>query len=306
MLDPRFHSCILAAKCGSISEAASALYLSKQAVKKQIDSLESELGFPIFSRSSKGLTLTPAGKLFVEGIEKLSDQYHRLVDRCAFTTSQPLQKTLTILQPSHPRIYLQEAIMAYNARFPEVAIHLADTRSLMVLYNSTGRLRTLLDGVTDIVLAPYEQKYDKEKLIFHKLTDLQYNCVMKPGHPLSRKDTVTREDLASWPVRINTIMDRDLYEHIMDQQPDYLPEVISFAEKELSSLPSITSFCINGGIFITKGSYLHTLRPLITRPFSPAFPVENGLYCRKDSPAHVRDFIELALQFANRSPSTFD
>ena len=38
MLDPRFKAVILASKCGSISEAANDLYLSKQAVKKQIES----------------------------------------------------------------------------------------------------------------------------------------------------------------------------------------------------------------------------------------------------------------------------
>lgn len=310
MLDPRFHSCILAAKCGSISEAASALYLSKQAVKKQIDSLESELGFPIFTRSSKGLILTAAGEVYVEGIERLTNQHAQLLNRCRCTDRQGRQTSLTILLPAHPKIYFEEALMAYSGLYPEVAIHLTDTRSLMVLYNNAARLRTLTDGITDIVLAPFEQKFDQERLVFHKLNDLHYYCVMKPGHPLSGKETIAREDLASWPVRINTIMDRDLYDHIMDQEISRLPEAIIYGEKEPSGVPAILSFCMNGGIFITKGDYLETLHPLIARPFFPAFTVENGLYCRKDPPAHVLRFIELALRtsapaVADHNSSTF-
>jgi len=310
MLDPRFRACILAAKCGSISEAANALYLSKQAVKKQIDSLEGELGFPLFIRSSKGLTLTAAGEVYVEGIERLTNQHAQLLNRCRCTDRQGRQTSLTILLPAHPKIYFEEALLTYSALYPEVAIHLSDTRSLMVLYNTAARLRTLTDGITDVVLAPFEPKYDKDRLDFHKLNTLRYNCVMKPDHPLSGKNSVSREDLSPWPVRINTIMDRDVYDHIMDQDVSHLPETIVYAEKEPSGVPSILSFCMNGGIFITKGNYLETLHPLIARPLFPAFTLENGLYCRKDPPAHVLRFIELALRTsapaaADRIPSTF-
>ena len=52
MLDPRFETCLRAGRSGSITRAAEELFLSKQAAKKQIDSLEAELGFPLFVRSS--------------------------------------------------------------------------------------------------------------------------------------------------------------------------------------------------------------------------------------------------------------
>ena len=70
MLDPRFHTCVLAARCGSMARAAEELFLSKQAVKKQIDSLEAELGFPLFVRSSRGLELTEAAPAFSCWIRK--------------------------------------------------------------------------------------------------------------------------------------------------------------------------------------------------------------------------------------------
>ena len=74
MLDPRFNTCLHAAHSGSMARAAEELFLSKQAVKKQIDSLEAELGFSLFVRSSRGLALTQAGRQWIDGVEQLTDQ----------------------------------------------------------------------------------------------------------------------------------------------------------------------------------------------------------------------------------------
>ena len=99
MLDPRFEACLRAGRSGSITRAAEELFLSKQAVKKQIDSLEAELGFPLFVRSSRGLTPTESGERFLDGIEQLTAQYRQLVIRCAHSVRGQHSQTLTILLP---------------------------------------------------------------------------------------------------------------------------------------------------------------------------------------------------------------
>lgn len=294
MLDPRFKACVLASRCGSISEAANELYLSKQAVKKQIDSLEQELGITLFYRSSKGLVLTPAGKLFVEGVDKLNDQYRQLVNRCIFSAKQGKKQVLTILLPDHPKLYFADELVEYNDTHPDVLLNVVDTRNLMVLYDNVARLRTLDEGLVDVVFAPYDEQYDQETLVWQKLTDIRFYCVMKRGHPLSGKPFVTKEDLSPYQVWVNTVMDREIYEHIVDQDMEQLPERIVYAEKELFSVPIVVSFCLNDGVFINKGQFMETLKPLVAVPFEPAFPVGSGLFYRKDAPEYVMDFIELA------------
>ena len=293
MLDPRFNTCIHAARSGSMSRAAEELFLSKQAVKKQIDSLEAELGFSLFVRNSRGLVLTEAGRMFIDGVGQLTDQYHRLADRCRLSQTQSGQKVLTILLPSHPKVYFEDAMLTYNRLHPQVRLNIVDTRKLSVLYNDRARIGTLTDGTADIVVAPYTSTYDKETLIFHKLNRLSYHCVMKPDHPLSTRAAVRREDLAGLPVRINTVMDRALYDHILDQDPSDLPSQFVYGERESFRVPLIISFCLNGGIFITKGDFLETLHPLISVPFDPPMSMENGLFYRRDADEHVLRFIDL-------------
>ena len=52
------------ANCLSFTAAAKNLFMSQQAVTKQIAALEQELGFPIFERTSAGMELTPAGSVW--------------------------------------------------------------------------------------------------------------------------------------------------------------------------------------------------------------------------------------------------
>ena len=293
MLDPRFRTCIHAARSGSLTRAAEELYLSKQAVKKQIDSLEAELGFPLFLRSSRGLTLTEAGQQFIDGVGQLTEQYHRLADRCRLMQEGTGQKTLTILLPSHPKVYFEDAMLTYNRLHPQVRLNIVDTRKLSVLYDNRARIGTLHDGTADVVFAPRTEGCDTEALAFCPLNHLSYHCAMKPDHPLSRKSAIRREDLAGLPVRINTVMDRPLYDHILDQDPTALPGQFIYGERESFRVPLIISFCLNGGIFLTKGDYLETLHPLISVPFDPPMAVENGLFYRRDAAPHVLDFIDL-------------
>ena len=54
---------IQTADSGSFLKAAERMYISANAVTKQINLLEDRLGVKLFVRSSQGLTLTEAGRM---------------------------------------------------------------------------------------------------------------------------------------------------------------------------------------------------------------------------------------------------
>ena len=65
MEQPIAIQCFLAvARLGSFTEAAAELYMTRQAVSKQVLRLERELGTELFLRTSKRVEITPAGQLF--------------------------------------------------------------------------------------------------------------------------------------------------------------------------------------------------------------------------------------------------
>ena len=57
------------AKAGSISKAAKLLYISQPAISKSILRLEENLEIALFTRTSKGVSLTPEGQIFYEYLE---------------------------------------------------------------------------------------------------------------------------------------------------------------------------------------------------------------------------------------------
>jgi LysR family cyn operon transcriptional activator len=54
------------AKTGNISKAAKELYISQPAISKAISKLEDSLGLSLFTRSSRGVSLTPEGEILFE------------------------------------------------------------------------------------------------------------------------------------------------------------------------------------------------------------------------------------------------
>ena len=62
MVRPQLKTFLTTCDTGSFSKAAAALFLTPSAVLQQIRTLEGELETPLFLRSSKGVSLTPAGE----------------------------------------------------------------------------------------------------------------------------------------------------------------------------------------------------------------------------------------------------
>ena len=57
--------------CGSINQAANNLFISQPNLSAIMKNLEAELGFPIFKRFNKGISLTPEGELFISSARNI-------------------------------------------------------------------------------------------------------------------------------------------------------------------------------------------------------------------------------------------
>nr|WP_320131837.1 LysR substrate-binding domain-containing protein [uncultured Holophaga sp.] len=69
------------ADCLSYTEAARRLHISQPPLSKQISLLEAELGFPLFRRGHRGVTLTPAGAALSEEVRGLFQLLEHSVTR---------------------------------------------------------------------------------------------------------------------------------------------------------------------------------------------------------------------------------
>lgn len=81
MYDRRLDSILAAAECGSFSKAAKRLGVSTPALAKRIETFESDYGIELFSRTRRGVFLTPAGASIVEDARALVRQSNDVLRR---------------------------------------------------------------------------------------------------------------------------------------------------------------------------------------------------------------------------------
>ena len=64
----------------SYTKAAEKLYKSESVLSRQISKLENNLGIKLFDRNKKKVSLTPAGKAYLNGLKSISKNYIALVE----------------------------------------------------------------------------------------------------------------------------------------------------------------------------------------------------------------------------------
>jgi DNA-binding transcriptional LysR family regulator len=82
------------ARCGSFSAAAKELHIARSALTAHVNTLERELGFPIFERGQR-ITATVEGVAFIEGMNEALDIIDKTISRCRIVSTQASPKLPT-------------------------------------------------------------------------------------------------------------------------------------------------------------------------------------------------------------------
>lgn len=131
MLDLRRLRCFAAvAETLHFGRAAQRLHMAQPPLTRQISALEEELGFRLFDRSSRAVTLTAEGSLFLPYARGLLDQLERTAG-FARKLAQGLAGHLTLGYASSIALsdLFTEAIRLFRERHPEVQLELLEGAS---------------------------------------------------------------------------------------------------------------------------------------------------------------------------------
>ena len=111
------------ARTGSVSAAASELFVTPGAISRQIKNLEEDFGVMLLERNGRGVRLTAAGEYLRNGLETAFAQISRTVDR---TRQHLLRDTIRILSlPIFATTWLVPRIDRFRDLMPEtdVVVH---------------------------------------------------------------------------------------------------------------------------------------------------------------------------------------
>lgn len=118
-----------AGRHGSFKHAAEELHVTPSAVSHQIKSLEEQLGFALFHRANRSLSLTESGREYLAVVE---EAFHRLREGTERVLRRHRGATLTIsMLPGLARDVVLPRLSSFQARVPGVTIHMDTSEALV-------------------------------------------------------------------------------------------------------------------------------------------------------------------------------
>lgn len=217
MNDRQLRSFVLAAEEGSFSKAAAASYISTPAFVQQVNLLEKDVGFALFERTRRGVSLTEAGEQFLVAARKILETYDasvargREMERAAGLVLRIAHPTDTLPRP------LQLAYQQFVAARPEVMVSF-ERKPLVEHFDA------IRNGTADVTLIGEPTEEALGGLRFVPLADETYSFCMRPGHALSLRRSLTKKDL-----RGAHVLDGH-YTYLKVRFADLLPEEASLSE----------------------------------------------------------------------------
>ncbi len=171
---------------GSMAKAARSFYISQQALSKSIESLEEELGVPLFIRTQAGLVLTEYGLFLRNGAIDLIKKQDELSLRLAQMRRE--------VENSFSLSYFSGMMSLYPEGFFESLVEShPDTVFHFYSYQDDEHGRLFANTNVDLLIATVPMQLQGLEKIFESHTHM---CVLvSTSHPLASRKSITLEDL---------------------------------------------------------------------------------------------------------------
>ncbi|MGV8083736.1 MAG: LysR family transcriptional regulator [Coriobacteriia bacterium] len=293
MNDHQLKSFVLVADAGSMTQAATQLFISIQALRQQIGILENEIGVKLFSRDSKGMSLTPAGKLFYERavqITGLIDDGIIEARKTATPQEEPVLRVGFVTNPIIQPILILSDL--FGTRHPNIRQEL-----IPVSHASQDLFKYLEEGELDVFEYP-EIRNISSHFEFTRIRSSATICLMSPDHRLASNESVSTADLRDervlirnkkvHPLLMEYLARADVHIKVEDWMKTHQYEY------HASGMQEIIDCCLSGSVFFAPEEYASHFSTLVKKRLSIDIPWSYGLYYMRESSTAARAFVETA------------
>ena len=122
----RCRAFLAAAETGSFSKAAEALSYTPSGVNQLVSAFEKELGFPVFRRNTKGVSLTENGELLLPVVREFLRQEDRIFELSAEMNGLLIGSVNIAAYSSIATHWLPAVIGAFQRDYPQIQLNLME------------------------------------------------------------------------------------------------------------------------------------------------------------------------------------
>lgn len=272
----------------NFARAAEVLNITQSAVSRQINSLETELGTKLFNRSTRSVSLTPAGISFLEDAKDVLARLQTASLKIHNHEKSNIQIISIGCSNESNLIYLSKTLSRCRLQIPELHpfLRIIPHRSIVNLF---------IHGEIDILFGFKDDIPVRNDISYRELNKIRICCAVPTEHPFSQRDEIS---------------ERDLYaENIIVCNSYEVPSKVANIQNRLEHqfLPESTYYCENLQVMLTfvKAGYGFAILPEGTSidseityiPLSGSTPISHGIFYKK-SPKNpiIHRFISTVLQ----------
>lgn len=179
---------IKAAEYLNFTKAAQEFYIAQPAMSQQIIKIEKELGFKLFDRSNKNLSLTLVGSVFLEEAISIVEKYDQAFIKCKIVDEGYVGKLDVAFNSQYVRSYLPNIIHRFNEKYSKIKLNIRASTST---YSSPE----LEQGLADIY---FTHNHDLEKKYNYVTETLCKNYMIfaiNANHPFASREVIYPFDL---------------------------------------------------------------------------------------------------------------
>ena len=171
----------------NFTKTAEQLYLSQTTVTLQIHNLEEELNVKLFDRTSRSVSLTYAGEVFLEGAKEILAKIQKTVDATAYADQGYIGKI---------KIGFADDVNATG--IAEMVRTFAEQHTNILFQVSGGYpgdlINTLMSEENDLILIPSFSGISSKNMSFHKLGSYKSVAAFHKSHPFAKKRKLKYSD----------------------------------------------------------------------------------------------------------------
>ncbi len=181
-----------------MNEAAKALFISQPSLSASIRELEAEIGIEIFSRSNRGIILTPEGKEFLGYARQVFQQYELIESKYIDKKEQKKRFSVSMQHYTFAVNAFIEVVTRYGIDEYDFSVY--ETRTADVIQNVKNfKSEVGILYLNDFNRNVLEKIFSENEISFHKLFDCHIYAYVAKNHPLAKKKRVTLEELSEYP-----------------------------------------------------------------------------------------------------------
>lgn len=171
----------------NFNHAAENLFISQSTLSYHIQDVEKEIGFLIFDRKGKRVSMTPAGTQFCITLRSIKDQLFAAIEQGQNFSSRYEEDIRICLMTRSVLHFLPEIIKEFSSKHPSVLISPA-----FIYY---GGVDHFLKGEYDIYFGYGTELKRASEVKEHFLFDSHIYLITKKDDPLAMKTIVKMDDL---------------------------------------------------------------------------------------------------------------